>query len=99
MKLRLRESRAALPQIQQKAPEGASCQRFRIESLLGIGETLTRGNDFLFGGVSTSPVVARQDFLAGLVIERTGWLIAQQQLRLFGNRAGDGYTLDRKSVV
>ena len=34
-----------------------------------------------------------QHFLAGLVIERTGRLIAQQQLRLFGNRAGDGYTL------
>ena len=60
------ESRAALPQIQQKGPRRASCQRFRIESLLGIGETLTRGNDFLFGGVSTSPVVARQDFLARL---------------------------------
>ena len=34
-----------------------------------------------------------QHFLAGLVIERTGRLITQQQLRLFGNRAGDGYTL------
>ena len=34
-----------------------------------------------------------QYFLTGLVIERTGRLIAQQQLRLFGNRAGDGYTL------
>ena len=34
-----------------------------------------------------------QHFLAGLVIERTGRFVAQQQLRLFGNRAGDGYTL------
>ena len=49
MKLRLRESRAALPQIQQTAPEGAFRYRFRIESLLGIGETLTSRDDFLFG--------------------------------------------------
>ena len=34
-----------------------------------------------------------QDFLGCLIIQRTGWLITEQNIRIFNNRPANGSTL------